>query len=113
MNRFTDKGGKKGTKLKAYTGQSVVSNETGFVNETLTGAMFRNMFIADVKENEVTVSYASKDAGKVMGAEDRGRVVVGLNEENQEIIKDMVADYLFKKVDDWAKIPITMTVVKI
>ena len=117
MRRFTDtKTGKKGDYIKGYgaeSGNVAKNSNTAFVDETNTGAMFRDMFFENAKDNEVTVSYASKDAGKVLGAEALDRIIVGLNDANQEIIKDMIADYLFKKVDDWAKIPITMTVVRI
>ena len=95
--------GVQGTKIKAYTGQSVISNEVGFVNLTLTGRMFSGMRVQNAKVNEVEVSFANIDREKVIGAEDLGRHIVGLNRENREIIEDMIAKILFKEVDTWAR----------
>ena len=110
MNRFTDKRGNKGTKLKTYQGQAIVSNQTSFVNMTLTGQMANGLHIESVKDNEVTMSYLPKDAGKIIGNEDLGRVVVGLNDKNQEIIKDEIIKYLNKNIDEWAREDIVINV---
>ena len=110
MKRFTDRTGAKGTKLKAYQGQAVVSNETGFVNETLTGAMFRDMFVEEAIDNSVTISYAAKDAGKVLGAQDRDRIIVDLNQANRDKAVDEIFKIVSKNVDDWAKEDISITI---
>ena len=110
MKRFTDRTGNKGTKLKSHQGQAVVSNETGFVNETLTGAMFRDMFIQEAIDNSVTISYAAKDAGKVLGAQDRNRILVDLNKDNRDKSVDEIFKIISKNIDDWAREDINITI---
>ena len=103
MKRFTNRTGSVGTKIKAYTGQSVVSNQTAFKNYKLTGKMFKGLHIQNPKVNEVTVSYMSKDTGKVMGASEAGDELVGLNNKNIGIIKDMIIKKMNKEVTQWAR----------
>jgi hypothetical protein len=110
MKRFTDRTGNKGTKLKSHQGQAVVSNETAFVNETLTGAMFRDMFVQEAIDNSVTISYAAKDAGKVLGAQDRNRIIVDLNKDNRDKVVDEMFKVISKNIDDWSKEDINITI---
>ena len=110
MKRFTDRTGAKGTKLKAYAGQSIVSNETGIKNYTLTGQMFKGLHIQNPKVNEITVSYLSKDTGKILGAREANDTLVGLNNKNIEIIGGMIIKKYNKKLDKWAKKDLNLTI---
>jgi len=102
MKRFTDRTGARGTKLKAYSGVAVVSNETSFKNYTLTGAMFRDMFVTS-RDNECTVSFASKDRGKVLGALDHDDLLAGLSEKNIAVVIKMILGFMDKDLREWAK----------
>ena len=110
MNRFTDRQGNKGTKLKAYRGQAVVSNDTSHVNMTLTGQMANGLHIESVKDNEVLMSYMPKDAGKIIGNAVLDREVVGLNKKNIGIIGDMIFQELSKNTDEWAREDIVINI---
>ena len=112
MKRFTDRTGRKGTKLKQYSGQSVASNETGFVNETLTGQMFRGLHIDEAKENEVTIAYMPKDAGKVIGAKNLGRELVGLNDKNIEMLQEAILKELDKEIEKYCKEDVVINIGK-
>ena len=119
MNRLTNKAGKQkkviaqtiegrnrittGGKLKAYQGQPVVSNQTGFVDMTLTGQMAKGLHIKSSSENMVEMSYNLGDTGKIIGNALLGRQVVGLNEKNIEAVKYLVMSELSKGIDEWAK----------
>ena len=103
MKRFTNRTGSTGTKIKAYTGQAIVSNQTSFKNYVLTGKMFKGLFIQNSRVNEVTVSYMSKDSGKVMGASEAGDELVGLNNKNINVVKDMIIAKMNKEVKQWAR----------
>ena len=97
MRRFTD-----GKRLKKYKGVSIVSNKTNKVNMTLTGDMANSL---KLKTKEVTgaggsfvMSYKNdkETIGKVIGNQELGRDVVGLNDKNQKIILNMYIDELNK-----------------
>lgn len=92
-----------GNRLKEYEGQSIISNEVGFVNMTVTGQLFKGLHVAEAKENEVTMSYLPKDAGKLIGNAQRGRIVTGLSDENQDVIRDEIVKYYDGLIDKWAK----------
>ncbi len=103
MKRFTDRTGAKGTKLKAYTGRSIASNQTSTKNYTLTAKMWERLHTQNPKVNEVTVSFDSADRGKVLGARDNNDELVGLNNKNVNIIKDMIIKKYNKELDKWSK----------
>jgi hypothetical protein len=111
-HRTTMKGQKrshnKGTLLKGVS--SVISNETAFVNMTLTGKMAEGLHIESVKENEVIMSYLPRDAGKIIGNQVLGRDVVGLNKANVEIVGDMIFQEMSKNIDDWCRSDINIIV---
>jgi hypothetical protein len=126
MNRFTNKAGRQktvkgqtiegkyrittGGKLKAYQGQPIASNETAFVNMTLTGQMAKGLHVKSSAENMVEMSYLAKDAGKIYGNSLLGRQVVGLNDKNIEAIKFLVMSELSKGIDEWAKEDVRITI---
>ena len=102
MKRFTDRTGAKGTHLKAYTGQSVKNNQTGFKNYYLTGRMLDDT-LAIAKLNECNVFVQHKDRGKVLGAADNGDILMSLNNANANTIKIMLIKYMNKQVVKWAR----------
>jgi hypothetical protein len=113
MRHFTTMNGEKrkhnkGTLLKGIS--SVISNETSFVNMTLTGKMAEGLHIESAKDNEVVMSYLPKDAGKILGNQALGRNVVGLNKNNIDIVGDMIFQEMSKNIDEWAREDINITV---
>lgn len=83
-----------GERLKGYKGVSIESGETSFVNLILTGQMFRGLKPISSDEMSVTMSYAQKDAGKVLGAKRFGRIITSLNKSNIEKVKEeLVKEY--------------------
>ena len=110
MRRFTNRTGAKGTLLKGHT--SVVSNEIGFVNETLTGRMYNDMYISSAQVNSVMVNFHPKDGRKIIGAADLGREIVGLNDKNIDIVEEMIFNILSKQIDDYAREDVVITVSK-
>ena len=110
MRRFTNKSGKgtKGTLLRGIT--SVVSDVTNIKNYKLTGNLFRRLKVESVKENEVVIGFNQLDIGKIIGAADNGDVIVGLNSNNQETIKEAVFKEMSKQIDDWCKDDINFTI---
>lgn len=83
MRKFTQKG----ERLKQYKGVSISSNEVSFVNLTLTGKMLNDMF-ESVIDRGVEIHFSSKDADKVLGAEEQGRVILTLRDENIKTIEN-------------------------
>jgi len=87
----------RGERLKQYKGLSISSKETGFVNLTLTGRMLNDMY-QRVVSNGVEIHFASKDAGKVLGAEEQGRKILTLRDENLDKIEDELVKIFNKNV---------------
>lgn len=90
----------KGEKLKQYKGISISSRRTDFVDFTLTGAALNNMNFKLI-DNGVRVYFNPADAGKVLGAEDNGRVLLNLRDANIEILENTILkqiDANFKKL---------------
>lgn len=113
MNRFTDRTGGKGTKIEAYRGQSTPYTQTAIKNYHLTGNLYKRisgLHLRNPKVNEVTVSFASKDRGKVLGAREQGDELVGLNNKNINIIKDMIIKKYNKELTKWAKKDINLII---
>jgi hypothetical protein len=127
MRRFTTRRygaktrvkGKVMTSTKAYTanqgtllkGQSeVVNNKTNVKNYKLTGYLFNRLKIESVKQNEVVLTYDQLDVNKILGAEAHGDQIVGLNNDNQETIKEAIFQEMSKNIDDWCREDINLTV---
>ena len=91
MRRFTD-----GKRLKAVGSASLPGTQNTKVNMTLTGQMANSYKIIKKKSDSITMSYKIKDAGKVIGNQELGRDVVGLNNKNEKIILDMYTRELVK-----------------
>jgi len=113
MKRLTNRRGSKGSNLKAVApGQSVVSNQTSFVNETLTGAMWGDRTILNARNNYVEIHFMPKDRGKVLGARDLGREVLGLNNKNVGLLQKDIVKYLDGNIQRWAKEDIVINIGK-
>ncbi len=110
MKRFTDRTGAKGTKLKAYTGRSIASNQTSTKNYTLTALMWRRLHTQSPKVNEVTVAFDPADRGKVLGARDDGDELVGQNNKNVNIILKMILKKYDKEIKKWSKKDLNLTI---
>ena len=113
MKRLTNRRGAKGSNLKAVaSGQSVISNQTSFVNEILTGRMLRDMSLRNARNNYVEVHFMPKDTGKILGAQRLGREVVGLNNKNVELLQKDIVKYLDGNIQRWAKEDIVINIGK-
>jgi len=110
MNRFTDRTGKKGNKIAAYEGQDVRYSQTGFKDYHLTGKLYVGLGYQNPKINEVTLSFLPKDKGKILGARAAKDELVGLNNKNVNIIKDMIVKKYNKELTKWAKDDLILTV---
>lgn len=93
MRRFTD-----GKRLKTSYATSISSNETSFVNMTLTGQLFRGLKVREINKFGVTVGYDPKDAGKIIGNEKYGRQIVGLRKENIAKVKEELLQGLSEEI---------------
>jgi len=109
MRRRTNRTGSKGTLLKGMEG-SVRSNQTAFKNYTLTETMWRRFHNKNPKVNEITVEYDQADKGKIMGADDNGDQLVGLNNANVNTIRIMLIKYINKQLGKWAKDDLNLTI---
>jgi hypothetical protein len=110
MNRFTDRTGTKGNKIAAYEGQSVHYTQTAIKDYHLTGKLYEGLHIDKPKVNEVTVAFMPKDINKILGARESGDELVGLNNKNINIIRDMLVKLINKKLGKWAKDDLNLTV---
>lgn len=82
-----------GKRLSSGYATSITSNQTSYVDMTLTGRMFRGLHVVpgSATSTGVTLGYRSEDAGKVIGNRDKyGRDVANLNKENREKVKQMI-----------------------
>lgn len=108
MKRKTNRTGSIGTLYAGYI--SVRSTETSFKNYTLTTMMWRRLHIKNPKVNEVTVEYDEGDSGKVLGAREAGDELVGLNNKNINVVKDMIITKMNKGLVKWARKDINLVV---
>ena len=97
-----------GTLLYGWT--SVINNKTDVKNYELTGKLQSGLHTENPKTNEITISYNQGDTGKILGANDNGDQLVGLNDNNIETIGDAIFQELSKQVDTWAREDIVITI---
>lgn len=102
MRKFGRGKSKKGAgeRLKGYENISISSKRTNYVNLTLTGNLLNNMF-ATPSDDKVIVSFQPADAGKVLGAEDNDRQILGLRKKNIQRLEDYIVNSIdenFKKL---------------
>ena len=125
MKRFTTRTYKKGTKhisagttttagtkLKAYEGISIRSNNTSQVNMLLTGQTIEGLEYKSSTDTSLKMSYKDKDEKKIIGNEDLGRFITTLNEENQTKAVKMIEDELMKNIKNWERGRIRLVVGK-
>lgn len=84
-----------------FVGQ--ISNQTNYVDLTLTGEMWNNMTV-EATNNSVTIAYSELDRHKVLRNQKWGRDIVGLNQKNIEMValqlSDIIAENIINKVHD-------------
>lgn len=98
-NRMTKKGRKiENKKLKGYDNRSV-NTDISKVNMTLTGDTHKGMKVTKHSENVIEISWASQDYGKIKGNEMLGRVLVGLNDKNEELVVKEFLKEMTKQFD--------------
>lgn len=118
MNRFTTRHYKdgtvtnKGTKLKAYSGQSVKSNKTQKVNMYLTGQTIDGLEYKRSTPTSLTMSYKEKDEMKIKGNEDLGRHITTLTDANQDKVLMRIEDELEKNIKEFYRGTIKVTIGK-
>lgn len=93
MKRFTD-----GKRLKSYVGLPIVSKQTSFVDMTLTGRMWKGLFVKKADKFSVTMSFDPADKGKIIGNRKYGREVVGINDKNKALVENRIRKKLSKNM---------------
>lgn len=82
-----------GDRLEGYKGVSLASNQTSFVDMTLTGRMFRGLHVVKADNISVTLGYRSEDRMKVIGNRDKyNRDVANLNADNRAKVKQAILE---------------------
>ena len=108
--RMQTKSGNK--RLKAYYAQPIESHQVSFVDMTLTGKLKKSLRPVKSDKLSVTMGYSPTDKNpeKIIGNERYGRVVMGLNEKNQDKAFDMLLKEIDSKILDWVKEDININV---
>lgn len=90
------KNGKPGKTLKTYEGVSITSDNTSFVDMTLTGQTLRDLKIKKADDKGVTVGFEPRDIWKIVGNQKPGlnRRLVGLNQKNQDELQTKISKYI-------------------
>lgn len=76
-----------------------ISTNTSYVDMTLTGDLFKNMQVKSV-ENQGELIVAPEDGFKVSENEKRGRIIIGLREDNVDIITTDVVNQMAKNIEE-------------
>lgn len=94
------KNGKPGKTLKEYEGVSITSNNTAFVDMTLTGKTLQGLAIKKADDKGVLVSYQPRDLWKIVGNQKPGlnRRLVGLNKKNQTELEKQIGQFIEKNI---------------
>ena len=92
-----------GTNLESVKGQSVVSNMTSAVNMKLTGRTLQGLHAESATDNSVTMAFRPKDADKIIGNEELGRVIAGLSEKNIQKALDYYSKELDNNIHKWSR----------
>lgn len=79
-------------RLKAYKGLTIESNETSFVNMTVTGRALKGLHVSSATTNNAVLSYKQRDVMKVIGNKNRGYDILDIRTENMEKLKELVID---------------------
>lgn len=105
MRRFTD-----GKRLKSYVGVSIRSANIGDVNMYLTGQTIDGLHTHSIQKDGATLSYASKDANKVLGNENLGSDIRTLNDKNQKTVQSWLEKEHDKLIKNFYKTPIEINI---
>lgn len=89
---------REGAKLKGMGNRSV-NTDVSKVNMTLTGDTHKGMKVTKHSENIIEVSWNANDYGKIKGNEMLGRVLVGLNDKNEELVVKEFLKEMTKQFD--------------
>jgi hypothetical protein len=83
-------------KIKPYDGVAVISNETRFVNATLTGKLLDSIKYKPDRDGYGGVIYWELEHHKKLeGLQDRGYDLIGLTKEN----RDFIIEEILKRLD--------------
>ena len=80
-----------GDRLAGYKAETL-DNETKFVNMKLTGRLLDGLHKESSTENSLTMTYNPEDWGKAVGNKERGYDIIGLNDANQEKVRQRLLD---------------------
>lgn len=87
---------KSGKRLSGSYAKAIESTQTAFVDMTLSGDLKRGLKVKSVSATGGVIGYEPEDAMKIEGNRRYGREVVGLNEANQEKLKQEIIE-VYKK----------------
>ena len=91
-----------GERLKAYKAVPIESTSVNPVNMILSGQTLNGLRPTESNDTSVLMSYAPKDAGKIIGNKARNYDLVGLNNKNRELVRqEMIKEYK----DNLGKVP--------
>lgn len=87
-------------RLSGYSGKPISSNNTAFVDMTLTGRLKRSLRVVTADRNSVTCGYLNENnaAGKIEGNAKLGRVILGLSPENVTKVKEFIKEIMQRKI---------------
>jgi hypothetical protein len=93
-----------GQRLKGYYGQPIESTNTSFVDMTVTGRLKKSLRVRSRTSNSVTSGYDPENSMKILGNQEKyGRIIVGLNDKNIELVKNRILMILKRKLQDLPK----------
>ncbi len=84
-----------------------ISNQTSFVDMTLTGDMWDRMTIESTN-NSTTIKFSDLDRHKVIRNREWGRDLVGLNTKNKEMVVDLLNDIIVSNIEEKVNQDISM-----
>ena len=112
MERFTNKTGNAGTKLKSYMGVAIKGTNIAFSDMYLTGKTLDRYKVlpGSATKTGVTCVFNGQDSGKILGGITRGADLVDLNEKNQKKLVDNIVQLLDENIRAFAREKIVITV---
>jgi hypothetical protein len=89
-------------RLKGYSGGNY-NTDTSSVNMILSGKTIMGLHASQVDDDGVTMSYPKSSEGAIKGNEALGRNIKTLSQENQDKLKESIAEQLDKSIKDVLK----------
>jgi hypothetical protein len=89
-------------RLKGYSGGNY-NTDTSSVNMILSGKTIMGLHASQVDDDGVTMSYPKSSEGAIKGNEALGRNIRTLSQENQDKLKESIAEQLDKSIKDVLK----------